>query len=234
VLMILSGACAVHCRYCFRRHYPYHSAPKSLEHWQQAIDYIKHNPSITEVILSGGDPLMVTDQRLSELLQQFDAIPHLERLRIHTRLPVVIPQRIDRSFCDVVSGTRLATWVVLHINHANEIDNEVCAAVQRLKSAGAMVLNQAVLLNGINNTVDALTDLCQKLINIGVLPYYLHQLDRVSGAQHFEVDSAVGIELISELAKRLPGYAVPKYVSEIAGEPNKSPLGFATVFKLPE
>jgi len=224
VLMIVSGACAVHCRYCFRRHYPYNTAPKSLEDWKPALDYIRSNESVREVILSGGDPLTVTDDRLAELVSHLDSIAHLSRLRIHTRLPVVIPQRIDESLCNWLSSTRLAKWIVLHINHANEIDNNVIQAIRRLQSCGATVLNQAVLLRDINDSLEALEELCERLVNHGVLPYYLHQLDRVSGAQHFEVDESVGLHLVSELAKRLPGFAVPKYVVEIAGEASKTSI----------
>jgi L-lysine 2,3-aminomutase len=224
VLMILSGACAIHCRYCFRRHYPYSTAPKSLEQWQQAIDLIAGNPSIVEVILSGGDPLTITDDRLGKLVEKLDAIPHLKRLRIHTRLPVVIPQRVDESMCRWLAKSRLSKWVVLHINHRQEVDEAVALSVLRLKQAGAMVLNQAVLMQGINDTVEALTELSNELIQIGVLPYYLNQLDRVSGAMHFEVDQSVGLELLRQLAARLPGYAVPKYVLDIPGRPNKTSL----------
>jgi EF-P beta-lysylation protein EpmB len=224
VLMIVTGACAVHCRYCFRRHYPYNTAPKRFEDWLPSLDYIRNDSTIHEVILSGGDPLTVTDDRLVELVEHLDAIPHLARLRIHTRLPVVIPQRVDDALCRWLSATRLAKWVVLHINHANEIDRNVAEAIRRLQSCGAIVLNQAVLLRDVNDSVDALAELCERLVNLGVLPYYLHQLDRVAGAQHFEVDESQGMHLVSELAKRLPGFAVPKYVVEISGEASKSPI----------
>lgn len=224
VLMIVSGACAVHCRYCFRRHYPYNTAPKRLEDWLPSLDYIRNDSTIQEVILSGGDPLTVTDDRLVELVEHLDAIPHLARLRIHTRLPVVIPHRVDDALCRWLSATRMSKWVVLHINHANEIDRNVVEAIRRLQSCGAIVLNQAVLLRNVNDSVQALSELCERLVNLGVLPYYLHQLDRVAGAQHFEVDESEGLHLVSELAKRLPGFAVPKYVVEISGEASKSPV----------
>jgi EF-P beta-lysylation protein EpmB len=224
VLMIVSGACAVHCRYCFRRHYPYNTAPKRFEDWLPSLDYIRNDSTIHEVILSGGDPLTVTDDRLAELLEHLDAISHLARLRIHTRLPVVIPQRVDDALCRWLSATRLSKWVVLHINHVHEIDGGVVDAIRRLQSCGAIVLNQAVLLRDINDSVETLAELCERLVNLGVLPYYLHQLDRVAGAQHFEVDESQGLHLVSELAKRLPGFAVPKYVVEISGEASKSPI----------
>ena len=222
VLLIVSGACGVHCRYCFRRHYPYSTAPKSIDRWLPAIDYIESDPSIHEVILSGGDPLTVVDEHLATLVDRLDAIPHLKRLRIHTRMPIVIPQRVDQQLCGWLRGTRLSKWVVLHINHAQEIDLHVLEAIARLKLTGAMVLNQAVLLRGINDSVEQLEFLCHRLVDCGVVPYYLHQLDRVSGATHFESDRARGLAIMEELAKRLPGYAVPKYVVEIAGEPNKT------------
>lgn len=224
VLMILSGVCAIHCRYCFRRHYPYSTAPKNSTDWQPALDWIQNDPSIHEVILSGGDPLTVTDDKLVELAKRLDSIPHLSRLRIHTRLPVVIPQRIDDSFCKWFSSSRLSKWIVLHINHANEIDDHVLEAIRRLQSCGAVVLNQAVLLRDVNDSVAALEELCERLVDHGVLPYYLHQLDKVAGASHFEVQESQGTQLVAELAKRLPGFAVPKYVVEISGEASKSPV----------
>ncbi len=221
VLMVLSGACAIHCRYCFRRHYPYSSAPKSLADWEPALDYIASDSSIHEVILSGGDPLTITDSVLSQLSDRFNGISHLKRLRIHTRLPVVIPHRVDRKLIEWVQGSRLSKWVVLHINHAREIDEDVADAVRRLKSAGATILNQSVLLRGVNDSVESLFELSERLMDIGVVPYYLHQLDRVEGASHFEVEPELGLRLIDELNTRLSGYGVPKYVQEIAGQPSK-------------
>jgi L-lysine 2,3-aminomutase len=229
VLFILSGACAVHCRYCFRRHYPYQSAPKSLTQWEQALQYIGQNPDIHEVILSGGDPLTIADERLEPLIRRLDAIPHLRRLRIHTRFPVVIPQRVDRNLCHLLESSRLAKWMVLHINHANEIDSDLVAAIQRLRAAGVTLLNQAVLLKDVNDSADALATLHERLVDVGVTPYYLHQLDRVKGAEHFEVEPNRGLELIAELQKRLPGYAVPKYVLEVPGRPSKTPMADLTI-----
>ncbi len=224
VLLVVSGACAIHCRYCFRRHYPYATAPKGIEQWLPALDYIRSDSSIHEVILSGGDPLTLIDATLSELVERLDAIPHLARLRIHTRLPVVIPQRVDDSLCNWLASTRLSKWVVLHINHSQEIDSHLVAAIGRLQRTGATVLNQSVLLRGINDTVEAMAQLCERLVDCGVLPYYMHQLDRVAGASHFEVPQERGLEIVEQLAKRLPGYAVPKYVVEIAGQPSKTAL----------
>jgi L-lysine 2,3-aminomutase len=222
VLMIVTGACGVHCRYCFRRHYTYSTAPKSIAQWQSAIEYIESDPTIHEVILSGGDPLTVVDDTLSQLVARLDRISHLKRLRIHTRMPVVIPQRVDASLCAWLEESRLAKWIVLHINHAQEIDSHVVHSVRRLQSTGSVVLNQAVLLRGVNDSVEVLAALCERLVDINVLPYYLHQLDRVAGATHFAVDRDLGRALVGELAKRLPGFAVPKFVEEIAGEASKS------------
>ncbi len=224
VLLVLSGACAIHCRYCFRRHYPYETAPKSIERWLPALEYIQSDSSIREVILSGGDPLTMIDANLSELVELLNAIPHLARLRIHTRLPVVIPQRVNQELCEWLEKTRLSKWIVLHINHAQEIDQQLVEAIYRLQRTGATVLNQSVLLRGVNDSVEEMAALCERLIDCGVLPYYLHQLDRVSGATHFEVSKEHGLELMSELSKRLPGYAVPKYVAEIAGQESKTAI----------
>lgn len=224
VLMIASGACAVHCRYCFRRHYPYESAPKSIKQWEPSFEAIEQDASIREVILSGGDPLTLVDATLDRWMDRIESIPHVHRLRIHTRLPVVIPSRVTAALTERLSRSRLAVWVVLHINHANEIDAQVATAIGRLQRAGATVLNQAVLLCGVNDNADALTQLFERLIDLQVGPYYLHQLDRVQGAAHWEVSENRGRELIAEVRKRLPGYAVPLYVREIAGEPNKTPL----------
>ena len=224
VLLIVSGVCGVHCRYCFRRHYPYSSAPKSIERWLPALEYLQNDSSIHEVILSGGDPLTVVDEHLAQLVDRLDAIPHLRRLRIHTRLPVVIPQRVDQSLCDWLEATRLSKWIVLHINHTQELDASLVQAISRLQKTGALVLNQAVLLRGINDSVSQLESLCESLVDLGVMPYYLHQLDRVSGATHFEVERSRGLAILDDLAKRLPGYAIPKYVAEIAGEASKTAM----------
>lgn len=224
VLLIATGACAVHCRYCFRRNYPYQSEPKRLADWQPAFDYLESDTSITEVILSGGDPLTLTDDRLEALCQRIDAIPHVDRLRIHTRLPIVLPDRITDRLVSCLTSLRCQVVLVVHANHGNEIQADCLAALQRLVRSGIVTLNQAVLLQGINDSADALVDLCQRLVNIGVMPYYLHQLDRVSGGAHFETDQARGQQLIDEIAARLPGYAVPKLVKEVAGATGKTPI----------
>lgn len=224
VLLVTTGACAVHCRYCFRRHFPYTDANPAVEQWQAALDHIAADASINEVILSGGDPLALTDIRLAALVEQLDAIPHLQRLRIHSRVPVVLPQRVDAALIRWLSATRLQTVIVLHVNHAHELDDAVRAAISRLAAANATLLNQSVLLRGINDDVDVLRDLSNALFGERVLPYYLHQLDRVQGAAHFEVDDARARELVRELSARLPGYLVPRLVREDAAAPNKTPL----------
>jgi EF-P beta-lysylation protein EpmB len=222
--MVVSGSCAIHCRYCFRRHFPYELAPKSLEQWEPTFRYIEEDDSIHEVILSGGDPLTLVDSTLQSIVERIASIDHVQRLRVHTRLPVVIPQRVTDALCEIFSSTRLATWVVLHINHAREIDGEVEQSISRLRNAGATLLNQAVLLRGVNDNVDALRQLFEKLVDCNVSPYYLHQLDRVAGGAHFEVPLELGQQWIADLRKRLPGYAIPLFVQEIAGEESKTAL----------
>lgn len=226
VLLVTTGACAVHCRYCFRRHYPYDESPKSLADWEPALEAIAADASIDEVILSGGDPLTLVDERLESLVRRLEAIPHLRRLRVHTRLPIVLPERVCDSLLAWFStvGTRLTPVCVVHANHANELDDAVAEALDRLRRAGVLLLNQSVLLRGINDTMKAQADLCRRLADVGVVPYYLHQMDRVSGAAHFEVPEAVGRQLVELLRAALPGYLVPRYVREIAGRESKSPI----------
>jgi L-lysine 2,3-aminomutase len=224
MLMVTTGACAVHCRYCFRRHFPYHEAPKSLSAWQPAIEQIEADVSIHEVILSGGDPLMLVDDLLAALADRLAQIPHLRRLRVHTRLPIMIPARVNDELLGWLTSTRLTPIVVVHANHPAEIDEAVAAALGRLVDSGVPVLNQAVLLRGVNDSADTLAELCERLIDLRVIPYYLHQLDRVAGAAHFEVPVTQGRELIAALKSRLPGYAVPRYVQEIAGRSHKVDL----------
>jgi EF-P beta-lysylation protein EpmB len=224
VLMVATGACAVHCRYCFRRHFPYEEAPRSVGEWQGALDQIAADASIHEVILSGGDPLMLVDSHLAELAEQIAAIGHVRRLRVHTRLPVMIPERVTTELLDWLRGTRLAPVMVIHANHPAELVGRAADAIRRIVAAGIPTLNQAVLLGGVNDEVDTLAELSERLVELGVIPYYLHQLDRVRGAAHFEVPMAEGQRLIEELRRRLPGYAVPRHVREVAGEPYKVEL----------
>jgi len=222
-LIVASGACAVHCRFCFRRHFPYVQA-LSGPAWSGVLKQIAAETSIEEVILSGGDPLTTRDHRLAEIAEALSEIPHLRRLRVHTRLPIVIPQRVNDDLLAWLRGTRLATYMVVHCNHPAEIDADVSAALGRLVDAGVPVLNQAVLMRGINDDVDVLAGLFGRLVDLRVMPYYLHQLDRVAGAAHFEVPPDRGRELIRQLRARLPGYAVPRYVRDTRGATHKEVL----------
>jgi EF-P beta-lysylation protein EpmB len=223
-LIIVTGACAVHCRYCFRRHYPYEREPRRLDDWEPALQAISGDPSLREVLLSGGDPLMLTDQRLGVFVDRLSAIPHLTRIRFHTRLPIVLPDRVTGDFLDLLHSTRLTPIVVVHANHPHEIAGDCAEGLRQLVRSGTTVLNQAVLLRGINDNTDAQTELCERLVNLGVLPYYLHQLDRVAGTAHFAVSEQRGREIVQELQQRLPGYAVPRYVREIPGASHKVSL----------
>jgi len=224
LLLLVRGGCAVNCRYCFRRHFPYSENHLNKQQWQHVLDYISANPQLDEVIYSGGDPLMAKDDFLAWLTSQIEAIPHVKRLRIHTRLPVVIPSRITPELITWFTQSRLKPVMVLHVNHANEIDKTLAAAMQKLKQAGVTLLNQAVLLKGINATPDQQIALNEGLFEIGVMPYYLHVLDKVQGAGHFALPDNHAIELMKELIKRQPGYLVPKLVREIGGQPGKTPL----------
>jgi EF-P beta-lysylation protein EpmB len=223
-LLIATGSCAIHCRYCFRRFFPYGEETAAANHWQAALDYLRADPSITEVLLSGGDPLSLSTGKLAELTDQLRALPQIRRLRLHTRLPVVLPERIDRELIDWLSALPWPVSVVIHANHANEIDADVAAALARLRRAGALLLNQTVLLRGVNDEIGTLAELSERLFDAGVIPYYLHQLDRVAGTSHFEVDDGRARELHAAMQARLPGYLVPRLVREIAGAESKTPL----------
>jgi L-lysine 2,3-aminomutase len=223
-LLIATGSCAVHCRYCFRRHFPYAEETAAAGQWREAVDAIRSDDGIDEVILSGGDPLSLTTPKLAELSAQLATIPHLRRLRIHTRLPVVLPERVDFEFTDWLRALPWPTAVVIHANHANEFDADVDAAMARLRAANATLLNQAVLLRGVNDSVDALVALSERGFAAGVLPYYLHQLDRVQGAAHFEVGDDDARSMHTAMTGRLSGYLVPKLVREIAGDTAKRAL----------
>lgn len=221
-LLIITGACAIHCRYCFRRHFPYaqSGAEPSLD--EATLEHLRCDDTQREVIFSGGDPLVLSDSRLATMVAKLEAIDHLERLRLHTRLPIVLPERIDDGLLDWLTRTRLTPVVVVHVNHAQEIDRSVAAGLRRLRDAGVTLLNQSVLLHGVNDTADALTDLSERLFRCGVLPYYLHMLDRVRGAAHFDVPELRAAQLLGELQARLPGYLVPRLVREIPGAPGKT------------
>jgi len=223
-LLIATGACAVNCRYCFRREFPY-AEQVGASALQQALAAIAADASVEEVILSGGDPLSLTDSRLRALTDQLAQIPHIRRLRLHTRLPVVLPSRVDAGLTQWLCELPWPVAVVLHSNHGNEIDDSVRAACARLRTAGATLLNQAVLLRGVNDSVAALSDLSQRLFAAGVVPYYLHMLDQVRGAAHFAVPAATAQQLVGELASTLSGYLVPRLVREVPGGPAKLPLG---------
>ncbi|MEI2429215.1 MULTISPECIES: EF-P beta-lysylation protein EpmB [Lysobacter] len=223
-LLIATGSCAVNCRYCFRRHFPYAEETAAAAGWREAVAAIAADPDIDEVILSGGDPWSLATPKLAELTDALQAVPHLKRLRVHTRLPIVLPERVDAALTAWLAALPWPVAVVLHANHANEFDASVDAAMRRLRDAGATLLNQAVLLRGVNDSVEALAALSERSHQAGVLPYYLHQLDRVQGAAHFEVADEDARALHRALAARLSGYLVPKLVREVAGDPGKRPL----------
>ena len=223
-LLIASGSCAINCRYCFRRHFPYAEEMAAAGQWRQALAHLREDSSITELILSGGDPLALATAKLDELSAGLADIPHVNRLRIHTRLPVVLPERVDAALLTWLAALPLQKVVVLHANHANEFDAGVDRACAQLREAGVTLLNQSVLLRGINDSAHALAELSERLFAAGVLPYYLHQLDRVQGAAHFEVDDARALDLVKNLRARLPGYLVPTLVREVGGEASKLPL----------
>ncbi len=222
-LLLLTGACAVNCRYCFRREFPYQGLVGSPQLSAGLAD-IASDPSIREVILSGGDPLMLKDAPLSELLQRLESIPHLLRLRIHTRLPLVLPARVTPALLTALARTRLQTVLVMHVNHAQEIDEAVITASRALTEHRVTLLNQSVLLRGVNDDAAVLAALSEQLFVAGILPYYLHMLDRVSGAAHFEVEEKTAVALHQDLMGLLPGFLVPRLVREVAGAPYKMPL----------
>jgi EF-P beta-lysylation protein EpmB len=220
-LVLATGACAINCRYCFRRDFPYAESGATRAGVEAAVDAVAADPTIHEVILSGGDPLLLDDERLGRLVERIEAIPHVRRLRIHSRLPIVLPARVTESLTAILAATRLATVVVVHANHPAELDAAVAAALARLAAARVILLNQAVLLAGVNDSVAVLATLSERLVEIGVLPYYLHLLDRVQGTAHFEVSEDAAKCLHEALRARLPGYAVPRLAREVPGEPAK-------------
>jgi EF-P beta-lysylation protein EpmB len=223
-LLIATGSCAINCRYCFRRHFPYAEETAAANGWREAIAHAARDASIREVILSGGDPLSLSTPKLADLTRALADVPHVERLRLHTRLPVVLPERVDDELLAWLAAWPRQRVIVLHANHANELDASVAHACARLRDAGATLLNQSVLLRGVNDDADALAALSERLFAIGVLPYYLHQLDRVAGVAHFEVPDDRARALVEAIRARLPGYLVPRLVREVAGEPGKRPL----------
>lgn len=224
VLLIVKGGCAINCRYCFRRHFPYQDNKGSKAVWQQSLNYIAEHPELNEVILSGGDPLMAKDHELSWLVEQIASIKHIKRLRIHTRLPVVLPSRVTPELCATLQRPRLQVVLVTHINHANEINQEVTQAMAELKLAGVTLLNQGVLLKGVNDDVDTQVALSNRLFEAGILPYYLHVLDKVQGAAHFYVSDERAREIMAGLIEQVSGYLVPKLTREQSGKKSKTPL----------
>lgn len=224
VLVLAAPHCAVHCRYCFRRHFPYQDNVPGRQVWEQSLQWLAGQPQINEVIYSGGDPLAASDKHLAWLTNRISEIPHIGRLRIHTRTPVLVPSRVDNNLLAWLGASRLQKVMVIHCNHANEIDTEVIAAMQRLRDAGVTLLNQSVLLKDVNDSAQALAELSEALFAAGVLPYYLHALDKVQGVAHFDVDEEHARALILALKQQLPGYLVPRLVREIPGEASKTGL----------
>ena len=224
-LIVVTGACAVHCRYCFRRHFPYDEHRAGDPDWSAVVEAIAGDASVDEVILSGGDPLSIPDRRLRPLVDRVVAIDHIRRLRVHTRLPVVLPERVDEDLVAWIAACPRPVVIVIHANHPAEIDSRVERALGALRRAGATLLNQAVLLAGVNDSVPALDGLSRRLADCGVVPYYLHLLDRVAGAAHFEVEEGRALTIMDGLRVRLPGYLVPRLVREIPGAPSKVVVG---------
>ena len=227
VLMIVKSACAINCRYCFRRHFPYQDNSPNKQRWQSALDYIAVHDEINEVIFSGGDPLMASDNHLAWLIEQVEKIPHVSRLRIHSRLPVVIPNRVTPTLVTLLKNSRLKATMVLHINHPNEINAELIDALEPLREARIPLFNQSVLLRGINDNAEVLVNLSETLFDAGIQPYYLHLFDAVQGAAHFDVKEADAIAIVKDMLATLPGFLMPKLVREIAGEANKTPINLA-------
>jgi EF-P beta-lysylation protein EpmB len=223
-LMITTSACAVHCRYCFRREFPYSEQTTESPRWRAALSEIGRDSSLEEVILSGGDPLSLSDARLKSLTNALATVPHVRRLRLHTRQPIVLPSRVDEGLLGWLKTVAIPTVFVLHVNHPNEIDSDVRAACEKLRASGVTLLNQSVLLRGVNDNVEVLAELSRRLFDTGVLPYYLHVLDHVRGAAHFEVPEAEARAIAGQLAARLSGYLVPRLVREIYGAPAKVTL----------
>ncbi|QOD12266.1 EF-P beta-lysylation protein EpmB [Psychrobacter sp. 28M-43] len=224
VLLTITGACAIHCRYCFRQHFDYSANMPTADAKENIINYINANPEVNEVILSGGDPLNVTNRRLFAWLDTLESLPQITTIRLHTRLPLVIPARLDAALLERLSQSRCHIVMVIHCNHANEIDALTAEYLQRARAAGVTLLNQAVLLKGVNDTLNAQVQLSQRLFASGVLPYYLHVLDKVAGAAHFDSSEQAAIELYWALLASLPGYLVPKLVRELPNRPFKVPI----------
>jgi EF-P beta-lysylation protein EpmB len=222
-LLVATQACPVHCRYCFRRHFPYSGQLASRQQWAPALNELRRS-DVSEVILSGGDPLSLSNRALRECVVQIEQLESVHTLRIHSRFPIILPERIDRGLVEILTETRLKTVLVVHCNHVNEIDDSVRAGLSALRSAETLLLNQSVLLSGVNDAADTLAALSRGLFDCGVLPYYLHLLDPVAGAAHFDVPESRGRELTTALRQQLPGYLVPRLVREDPGAPSKTVL----------
>jgi EF-P beta-lysylation protein EpmB len=223
-LIVSTGACAIHCRYCFRRRFPYQDSAQSSSSLNQTLEYLEQHTEIDEIILSGGDPLTLDDEKLSDIITRLEAVTNIQTLRIHTRLPVILPSRIGDHLIDTLKSSRFEVVMVIHVNHANELQAMEKNKLKKLHKAGVNLLNQSVLLKGINDSEQALIDLSKRLIQCNTLPYYLHQLDPVNGAMHFKVERSHAIHLHEVMTERLPGYLVPKLVQEIAGNTAKSAI----------
>jgi len=222
-LLVMTGACAIHCRYCFRRSYPY-SAHVGRRQLDAGLTAIAADAGIHEVILSGGDPLVLDDDAIAAVFERLAAMAHVRRVRIHTRLPIVLPSRITPRLLELFARHRVPVVVVVHVNHPQEIDRDTRTALAACRAAGITLLNQAVLLRGVNDDAAVLAELCETVFAAGVLPYYVHLLDRVAGAAHFDVDTARARELEDTLRQQLPGYLVPRFVREVAGAASKLAL----------
>ena len=225
-LLLVTSRCAIHCRYCFRRHFPYSSQNPRHDQWHQALEELRQDQNISEVILSGGDPLVLSDLELAKLVTKIESIAHVKRLRIHTRLPVVIPSRINDELLAWIKNSHLQILIVLHINHAQEINNDLCQKLIKLNNINCTLLNQSVLLKNINDDISSLVNLSEALFNAGILPYYLHLLDKVEGAAHFDVAEDTAAALMRELSHQLPGYLVPKLVKEVSGKQAKQLISY--------
>ena len=223
-LLVTTPACPVHCRYCFRRHFPYADQVAAKDRWEPALRELQRMTDVTEVILSGGDPLSLDNRRIGELLHRIEELTHVDTVRFHTRFPIVLPERVDQGLLELLAATPLHTVMVVHCNHANEIDRSVHLALEAVAQTGTRLFNQSVLLKGINDDADRLESLSRALFSCGVLPYYLHLLDPVSGAAHFDIPASTGTQLIEELRRRLPGYLVPRLVREEPGETGKTAI----------
>lgn len=229
-LLTLTGACAVHCRYCFRRHFPYQENLPKNEDWLNIKGYLEAHPEINEVILSGGDPLTLSNRKLATWIERLESLSQIKILRIHSRVPIVIPERIDEELVSLLKNSRLRVILVVHSNHPAELDNLTCAKLSHLAKQNILVLNQAVLLKGVNDSAQTLVNLSQRLFEAQILPYYLHVLDKVKGAHHFDLGAEKIDQIYQDVLASLPGYLVPKLVREVAGENNKTPLFGVTTF----